>query len=97
MCHWDVRRDVPDVQKGCSAFIFKIKHGLVELEGESIIIILRNVKNYSPGDTESHVRRLDVQHHRCKNIKSRKIVSFFRTHNFSLAHFYLVTSSCVLC
>jgi len=72
MCRWDVKRGVPDVRKGCNAFIFKIKHSLVELEGESIIIILRNVENYSPSDTESHLRRLDVQHHRCKNVKFRK-------------------------
>jgi hypothetical protein len=96
MCRWDVRRVVADVQKGRDAFIFKIKHGLVELEDESIII-LRNVENYLPSDTESHPRRLDIQHRRYNNVKSRKIVSFFRTRNFSRAHFCLVTSFCVMC
>jgi len=49
MRRWDLRRVVADVQKGRSAFISKIKHGLVELEDESIIIV-RNFENYSPSD-----------------------------------------------
>ena len=94
MCRWDVRRVVPDVQKGRNAFIVKSSTVWLNFEDESIFI-LRNVKNYSPSDTAS--QDLIVQHHRYKNVKSRKIVSFFRTRNFSLAHFCLVTNSCVVC